>query len=360
MRYIISILLGFSLILLGGCRDIQIKTIINNDGTITRTYVIVQDIQFKKKNFTNITDDEKTNEINRQIESSYFPVDTGWDTKFSFDTIDKETTIRFTKTYKNIKKLQQELRDKDYKLKLLHPKVEINRTFNWFNTINTYKESYNRIFHGQPYEEFFTKEEIKKIREGNINDNDSAQLKYYAWVAYAVIDEVIIIINNETDSVFNLNAWKKFMYDKIAENTFSDPSKENNPFMIPEINKKQEDMDYTDSDMLISSLKRYSDIDIPKEKEKKVHEILKEKMDIYMSLFTDKLRFSVQMPGKIDNNNGDSIKGNTVYWKMNPFIAGAPVEMVLKTRQSNAGIPITIVVIIIAFLSYLLMRKRRR
>lgn len=360
MRYIFSTILVLSLIILSGCRDIQIKTTINNDGTVTRTYIIVQNIQFKKKGFTEFTDDKKTNEIIRQIENSYFPMDTTWETEFSADTTIKETTIRFTKTYKNIKTLQQDFLEKDYKLKPLNPKVEVSRKFNWFNTINTYKESYSRIFHGQPYKAYFTKEEIEKIRNGETTDNDSTQRKYYAWVAYAVVDEVISIINSESDSAFNLNAWKKFMHDKIAENTFSDPTKDSNPFMLPEINGNRDDIDFSDSEMLISSIKRYSDIELPKEKEKLIQEILEQKMDIYISLFTDELLFSVKMPGQIDEHNADSIKGKTAYWKMDPFIAGSPMEMVLITKQSNAGIPITIIAVLIALLSYIMMRKKRR
>ena len=360
MRTLYLTLITIFLLALTGCRDIQIKTIINNDGTVTRTYIIVQDIQFKKKQFKKITEDKKLDEIKRQIESSYFPMDTTWETVFSTDTVNNETTIRFTKTYKNIKKLQQEFVDKNYKLKPLNPKVEVSRKFNWFNTINTYKESYSRIFHGQPYEEYFTKEEIKKIREGETKDNDSTQRKYYAWVADAIIDEVIYIINSESDSAFNLNAWKKFMHDKIAENTFSDPSKESNPFMLPEINGKRNEMDFSDSEMLISSLKRYSDIELSKEEEKRIQQILEQKMEIYMSLFTDNLVFSVKMPGKIDETNGKVTKGKTVVWKLDPFIAGAPMEMIVVTKQSNAGIPITIIAILIALLSYWMLKRKRR
>jgi hypothetical protein len=359
MRYIYISLLSILILALSGCRDIQVKTIINNNGTVSRTYIITQDIQYQNNHLEHFTEEEIEAEIKRQLKSRYFPMDTSWKTEFTIDTAEKKTSIKFTKAFKNIKKLQQDLIDKNYKLKPLNPKIEVIRTYNWFTTTNTYKESYDNIFTGKPYKEYFTKQEIAKIRKGTSDDNDSTQLKYYAWVAYAVVDEVITIINNECDSTVNLNAWRKLMYDKIDQNTFSDPSKENNPFILPEMDSDRDDIDFSDSEMLISSIKRYSDFNLPEEKEALVQKILKQKMDIYMSLFTDNLRFSVKMPGNIDEHNGSSIKNKTVFWKMDPFIAGTPVEMILITKQSNAGIPITIIVIVIALLSYWILRRRR-
>jgi hypothetical protein len=345
---------------LSGCRDITIRTIINNDGTITRTYAVMQDIQLKKNSYTEITEDKITSEINRQIADSYFPIDTAWETQFHADTINQTTTIKFSKTYKNVKKLQEDFDSKNYKLKPLSPKVEVKRNFKWFSTVNIYKESYQRIFKGKPYKEYFTEDEILQIRKGKNSENDSIQRKYYAWVAYAIVDEIITIINSESDSAHNLNAWKKFMYDKISENTFSTPSEDQNPFIIPEISGSRNDFDFSDAETLISSLKRYSDIQLPKEKLASIQRTLEAKMELYMSLFTDNLLFNVKMPGKILETNADSLKGKSIYWKMDPFIAGANVEMIVKTRQSNAGIPITLAVVVIAILSYWMLRKKRR
>lgn len=360
MRPLYIAIFTLVIILLSGCRDIQIKTIVNNDGSITRTYIITKDIQFKKDKYADITEDKIADEIQRNIDNSYFPIDTLWEISFTADTINKEATTKFTNTYKNIKKLQQDFTKENYRLKPLNPKIEIKRTFKWFSTENTYKESYQRIFRGKPYKEYFTKKEIKKIRSGKTKENDSVQRKYYAWVAYAIVDEIITIINIESDSAYNLNAWKKFMYDKISENTFSTPKEDINPFMLPEINSNRQDIDFSDAERLITSIQRYSDINISKEMEKKVQESLEEKVELYMSLFTDHLLFSLKLPGKIVETNADSIKNKTVYWKMDPFIAGAPVEMILKTKQSNAGIPITLVAVIIGFLSFWLIRKKRR
>jgi hypothetical protein len=360
MRLIYTAFLTLVIILLTGCRDIQIKTIVNNDGSITRTYIITKDIQFKKDKYADINEEQISTEIQGIIDNSYFPLDTLWEISFNADTVNKETTSRFSKTYKNIKKLQEDFNKKNYRLKPLNPQVEIKRKFSWFSTENTFKESYKSIFTGKPYKEYFTEEEIKLIRKGKTKENDSIQLKYYAWVAYAIVDEIITIINSESDSTFNLNAWKKFMYDKIAENTFSTPKEDINPFMLPEINSNRNDIDFSDAERLITSIRRYSDVDLTKEKENKVQEILDQKMELYMSLFTDHLLFSIKLPGKISNTNADSLKGKTAFWRMDPFIAGANVEMVLTTKQSNAGIPITIGVIIIAFLSYYFIRKKRR
>ncbi len=348
-------LLIMLMVLTSACREIHVNTIVKNNGNILRSYKVITELHSAQKGSVE-TDAELKQKMVRNI---YFPVDSTWEIKAEKDTANKKEITKYTKLFDNIEGLQEYYETKDFLLKPISPEISVKRSFKWFKTQNTFTESFKPIFEGVDYKEFFTQQEIETIRNDDILQDSLLDLKFTKWVAFHIIHELAVMLENESDEARNLSAWVKAMHEKIERQTLVSPATERNPFNLPELSNQQKELDLSDSELLLESAIDYSGIELSETSKNKIDSLLNRKMEIYMSLYTDKMWFSVEMPGKITNSNADSINKNVAHWKMDPFIVGAPFKMVVVSEQSNAGIIITIAAVLIILLFLWLLKKRK-
>lgn len=348
------LLLALLLLLATGCRDIHVKTSIKNNGEILRSYTVKQD---KHKNGIKKAAREDQSQ-NKELPNLYFPIDTSWTIESHIDTLNNKKVDIYSKQFENSEAIQTYFDAQDYMLKPLSPKLSYKRNFRWFKTINKYSESYRSIFRGVEYKSVFSDKEIELIRAGKMNENDTIQKKFERWVAFHITDEIVWTVQNHTEEKIDLVDWKNIMYKRISMSDNNDPLAENNPFDFPELEEDRKELDLSDFDLLIETIEKYSNIQLSEPERNQIQTSLEQKMDIYMGLYTDDLYFSVKMPGKITQSNADSINGRTAHWKMSPFIVGAPFKMEAVSSQSNAGIVVTLAVILIIIIFIWLIRRK--
>lgn len=345
------IILTVLLLLSQSCREIHVKTVINNNGQIQRSYTLIRDVH---ENGAKVAVQNSLNE--EQLPNLFFPVDTSWKVETHIDTIKNKKISTYSKVFENKDALQHYYDTNQYTLKKLNPRLTLNREFKWLKTINSYSESMDQIFRGKDNLNFFTKTEIINIENGNMND--TLQKKYERWVAYHITDEIAYTVQKFSSEEIELVDWKKIMYERIKMSDNNNPLEENNPFDFPELKEKQKELDLSDFDLLIETIEKYSGNTLSDTIKQQIQTSLEEKMEIYMGLYTDELFYTVQIPGKIVNSNADSVKGNTAYWKLSPFIAGTPFRMEVVSEQSNAGVAVTLGAILIIIIFIWLIRRK--
>ena len=142
-KYFIYLLLLMSAVL-SSCREISIKTTVNNDGSFTRTITIKGD----------------SSEVH-DLDLPY-PVDSSWMQEIHRDTAD--TSVYFctlSKSYKNVDELNSEIRNDTSWRKQIAREVTISKRFMFFYSFLTYKQVYKAAnSFGTDYRAYLNKEDI--------------------------------------------------------------------------------------------------------------------------------------------------------------------------------------------------------
>ncbi|MCK5337441.1 MAG: hypothetical protein KAJ50_01470 [Bacteroidales bacterium] len=292
-KYLIYLLLitGF---ILSSCREITVKTTINNDGSFTRVVTIRGDS----------ADVIKTN--------LPYPIDSSWAKEFVRDTSDSTVFVcTYTRSFKNADALNTEIQNDTSWRRQIKRDLEISKRFMFFYSFITYKQVYkaaNPI--AEDYHEYLNKEDLLWISEVKIPQNkkdsiryDSADARLWKYWANALVNDIMEDLKRGLSQLEDpgLNDFDLSMYlDSIAANVM----------------KWSDGKFEVAIDALVvwsgnPEVARLHDIEPP------IFQDLDD-MNTFLGtlIFSEKYTLEAEMPGLITETNSTMMHGNTVSWDL--------------------------------------------
>ncbi len=333
-KSIVIISLLFTAILISSCREIDVKTIVNKDGSFTRIITITGD----------------STDVYRK--GLPYPIDESWDMYFSKDTTsEKSYKLTYTKTFDGDKPLNQELASDTSWRRHLTRNISVDRTFGFFYSYLTYNETIGAAnpFTELDYRNYISDDDILWLTESKlaINSSDSAKIKQAEDNAESFIKKSFkaAVINMLTDGVVKL---------KDADILIQDVHK-----FQDSISAKVEKWDYNSTSEFVDYFAKLTkNKNVLKIKENSQAEIkeLNNKIELLYEIFgMEDYNVIVEMPGLLTSTNSLSIKGNRVNWNVNTMsFLFKDFQLVSESRIVNsymfiiAGILLLLVVILAA------------
>ncbi len=305
------LLIGFAL---SSCREITIKTTINNDGSFTRLITLKGD---------------SADVIKLDLP---YPVDSSWVREFYSDTSDTTKYIcTYTKTYKNDDLLNAEIHNDTSWRSQIQRDVEISKRFMFFYSFITYRQVYKAAnpmaedYHGYLNNEdllWLSEVKTQQSKKDSIRyDSADARLDRY-WtnaLLIGIMDDLEKGLNQLDEpglKDFDLSLYR----DSIAANVM----------------KWSDGKFEVAIDALVAwsgnpELARLHDIEPP------VFQDLDE-LNIYIAklIFAEKYTLEAEMPGLITETNATMMHGNTVSWDIAPLsFYFEDYEMTVESRVVN-------------------------
>jgi len=324
-KIITTILIVF---LMAGCKEISVRTKINTDGTVERTYSIESDSQKDDNIFP-------------------FQIDSTWKVDVKENPESKKYLHTARKVYPSLNSLQS-----DSSLTLIYGrkkvKLEIDKKFRWFYTYYSYREAYQSltIFNKIPMTDYFTDEEIKDIEAGN--DTSYLKDKVEEWQQrnfYEVLYEMLYIKAGE----FNREELSQSMLKSKKEEIFKELVNTKNNMNTEEVIKSLKVIFKTDAvNQWRSTIDEFNEL------------IEKELENISGG---DKFVNDVILPGLVLNTNAKSIEGGKLTWQFTAEIFSmSDYEMYAESRTANEFAFIITAVLFLGILTLLFLpviRKRK-
>jgi hypothetical protein len=324
-----KILLLFLLLLTGiGCKEISVRTKVNSDGSIERTYTIESDSKEDMNIFA-------------------FKIDTTWKITVRENPDSKKYLHTAVKVYSSPSDFQ-----KDSSLRIIYGRrkveLEADKKFRWFYTYYSYKEVYHSltVFNKIPMTDFFTNEEIKDIEAGY--DSSYLKNKVEEWqqrnfyeVLYEMLYKKAGEFKSEEISQPALKNKKEELFKALVNN-------KNNP----------------ETDEIIKTLEAVFKTDEVNQWKGTVDEFIEIFEKELENLSTgDKFSNDVIMPGLILSTNARSIDGGKLTWKfVGDVFSMSDYVMYAESRTANVFAFIITAIIFVGIMILLLLpalRKRR-
>ncbi|NQT76560.1 MAG: hypothetical protein HQ565_02520 [Bacteroidetes bacterium] len=293
-KYLIYMLLTMSFSL-SSCREISIKTKVNNDGSFTRIITLRGD----------------SSEVVKL--GLPYPVDSTWKREIQRDTSDSSVFIcTHTKAYNDDDELNKDIINDTSWRKQIRRDVKISKRFMFFYSFISYRQVYKAANPVQlDYHEYLNNEDLQWISGEKIPQNkqdsilkDSAENKVEKYLVDAVVEEIIHAMNKGFKQTgdpqlndIDLSLYKDSIASKALE--WSSPGKLENIIDALIIWSGNED---------IAKLKS---IYPP------VFENLYNKIAFFDNLLMmENYTIAVEMPGLITETNSYMLLGNTASWNI--------------------------------------------
>ena len=322
--------LFITIIVFSSCREINISTIVNKDGSFTRIVTITGDS----------SDVFKPN--------LPYPVDNSWEMKFQKDTTDSENyVLTYTKNFNNSTLLNQEFNEDTSWRKKLNRNINVERKLGFFYSYVVYKETIGAAnpFTLLDYKEYISKEDMlwltrKKLAlnssdSSKIEQADDMELKYLLEViTYEVVAVLKKSIEQLNSPVIDFNQVDNYR-DSIA--------------------LKVDDWDFNSSTDFVDYLAEWTN-NSNIYKLKTVNSTLFEKLDNDIQFLEDifdmeDYKVTVELPGIITETNSLSTKGNQVVWNVNASsILFEDYNMIVESRVINSWMFVIAGVILLLFI----------
>ena len=322
--------LFITIIVFSSCREINISTIVNKDGSFTRIVTITGDS----------SDVFKPN--------LPYPVDNSWEMKFQKDTIDSENyVLTYTKNFNNSTLLNQEFNEDTSWRKKLNRNINVERKLGFFYSYVVYKETIGAAnpFNLLDYKDYISKEDMlwltrKKLAlnssdSSKIEQADDMELKYLLEViTYEVVAVLKKSIEQLNSPVIDFNQVDNYR-DSIA--------------------LKVDDWDFNSSTDFVDYLAEWTN-NSNIYKLKTVNSALFENLDNDIQFLEDifdmeDYKVTVELPGIITETNSLSTKGNQVVWNVNASsILFEDYNMIVESRVINSWMFVIAGVILLLFI----------
>ena len=322
--------LFITIIVFSSCREINISTIVNKDGSFTRIVTITGDS----------SDVFKPN--------LPYPVDNSWEMKFQKDTTDSENyVLTYTKNFNNSTLLNQEFNEDTSWRKKLNRNINVERKLGFFYSYVVYKETIGAAnpFNLLDYKDYISKEDMlwltrKKLAlnssdSSKIEQADDMELKYLLEViTYEVVAVLKKSIEQLNSPVIDFNQVDNYR-DSIA--------------------LKVDDWDFNSSTDFVDYLAEWTN-NSNIYKLKTVNSALFENLDNDIQFLEDifdmeDYKVTVELPGIITETNSLSTKGNQVVWNVNASsILFEDYNMIVESRVINSWMFVIAGVILLLFI----------
>ena len=326
------ILLGLfiTIIVFSSCREINISTIVNKNGSFTRIVTITGDS----------TDVLKPN--------LPYPVDNSWEMKFQKDTTGSDNyVLTYTKFFDNSTLLNQEINVDTSWRKKLNRNINVGRKLGFFYSYVVYKETIGAAnpFNLLDYKDYISKEDMlwltgKKLAS---TSSDSSKIKQAEDTAVEYLEEVITaeIVAVLKKSIEQLNS------------PVIDPDQVDN--YRDSIALKVNDWDFNSSTEFVDYLAEWtnnSNFHKLKTVNSTLFENLDDNMQFVVGVFEiEDYKVTVELPGIITETNSLSTKGNQVHWNVNASsILFEDYNLIVESRVVNSWMFVIAGVILLLFI----------
>lgn len=314
IAYII-LLLAFTL---SGCREIDIKTIINKDGSFTRVIKV-------KADSARVLD----------LDLPY-PVDSTWTSELMRDTVDSTQFICIHKKhYSKDEVLQKEIDSDVSWWKSIDREIEISKSFRFFYSYIRYKEIYRAAnpYTILDYKEYISDQDMRWIAgEIPLTAKDSSaqeeiEDKVHKFLEDALVEEFFLSmeeglrkLDDDLLQSIDLRSYK----DSVHEHGLDWLISENGQSPMNSIDKFA---DWTGEEKIL----QLHDIDPP------IFEDFMRKFDLLdMLIGMESFTIAVEMPGLITETNSYMLMGNQVKWTIKDHtIFFEDYEMSVESRVVN-------------------------
>lgn len=331
----ISALIGLicALMLIVGCKDIQISTQINPDGSCERIIVVTGD--------------------STAVASAVYPLpdSLSWSMEVEKDEEDDAIYIyTFKKSFRKVNDLNQELSTEggeEFQIKI---QVELRKRFRWFYTFLTYREIYKALspFNAVPLREAFPEEEVKNP----FDDEAGKEMNKRAeeWIFQNLFEEYINLLIEGAEEL-------------------------QDPAFPPAIVE-------TEKDTLFTIFRKIVDEDEPEDvigfvlettaevfqteavwRLQERIEGLSERVDRFFSFLgkiaEEDYHHTVTIPGLIVDTNAEDVQGNSVSWDEIDF-SWIDMEMWVESRIANKwAVWVTAILLLVGVAAVILITLRR-
>jgi len=319
-KYIISLLLTISF-MLSSCREVNVKTKVNSDGSFSRIITVSGDSSgVVRMDFP-------------------YPIDSTWITEMSRDTIDSTQFIRtYTRHYRNDDLLQQEIKNDTGWWRKIERSIEISKRFRFFYSFVSYKEIYKAANPSTllDYRDYLSNEDLQWI-SGRIplSKNDSLILeeigkKIESYTDDTFVEEFIFALQNGLQNIDDpsVQSIDVGLYrDSIQKYVFSKLLAGEGDY------EKQMVQSF---DMLAQWTQNKKVLQLHKVSPP-VFEDLLNKIEMFELLLNmENFSIEVEMPGLITETNSYNLIGNTVRWRVdNDTFYFEDLEMYVESRVVN-------------------------
>ena len=318
-------------IVMNGCKKIEITTTIHKDGSLERSYKVDAD--------------------SGQVVDSRFPVPS--DSSWAMEWIKERDHHIFVghKEFKDAHQLDQEyavFRDSTYKV---HQSVKLDKKFRWLFTFITFSETFESYnpFTFLPFDGYLSQQELALLQAGV--DSSELEDKVEQWMQRSAFEDLYHNIKQNAlelkdpaidEAVFSIH--KEEFYDLIVDSNESyDAMADTTVAFFNRIFRT------TSFDQMKDSIQSYFDQ-------------IEESMTFLLEVGTNDYAANIIMPGAIIGTNADEIEGNKVSWQIRPkrfFVED--YNLWVESRVINAwAIAVTVAVLIAMAVVLVLTSKRKR
>jgi hypothetical protein len=335
-----NLVLGMVILMmtLGACREINVRTTVNRDGSFTRTITVSGDSAeaFKKE--------------------LPYPVDATWTMTSKKDTAGKgKFIVTYTKNFKDCEALNTAIGSDTSWLGHLVRHTDIRKKFGFFYSYIEYRETYPAAnpFTALPYKAFVTPEDYLWITREHpvVSPSDSIKSKaaedkvmnYLVESATAGVEKVLAM---------GLRKLNDRALDKIKVAEFHDRIR----VLISKGN-------FRDEGVIIDSLRIWtgnSEVNRLKEIQPPLFGDFNRKAELLENLLTmENFHAEIVMPGLITATNSTMLTGNQVSWDVFPMVfLLEDYSMVVESRVINVWAFVLTGIVLLAFLGLVIVKSR--
>jgi hypothetical protein len=333
--------LVFGLVLLilglGACREINVRTTVNRDGSFTRTITVSGDSAdaFKKE--------------------LPYPVDASWSMTSRKDTSGKgKFIVTYTKNFKNNEELKAETERDTSWFSRLPRHIDIRKRFGFFYSYVEYNEIYQAAnpFKLLPYKSFVTADEYLWVTRKHPVQSPSDSVKRKE-AEDKVMNYLLESATAEIEKILDTNI------QKLNEPGLKAIQIRNYHDRIKRVLSDGKSMD---EEMMIDSLKSWSGISVIdrlKEIQPPLFREFNVKIKILENVLTmEEFHVEAGMPGLITGTNSSMLNGNQVSWDVFPM--GFLLEdytMMVESRVINVWAFVLSGIILLGLLLILTMKS---
>ena len=323
-KHAIRLLLAAIALSLFACKEYNITTKINSDGSCERIITV------------------KSDSKNGEGNDNLFPLDKTWKKTTSQNPDD---SLKYVETYSKKFNTVDDLNAWLKKNSSFKIEAALENKFRWFYTYFTYTETYKMTnpFKQLPLENYFSKDEIKKLKDGDINDELSKKLDKYG--AACMLNELFDSLSVEMKKYPEMNPGLLKENESRLSEVLSQSGDEFKTFMeeLEKIYNTKTVWELEDeTGRIIAAIEK---------KAAALWEI--------QSSFTN----NVVMPGLLLDTNSKQVEGNKLTWKIEAiYFTYTDYKMTAESRAANEWAMILtgcIALVFVLGIVYTAVKKRK-
>ncbi len=324
-----------ALLLLTGCREIEVTTEIYPDGSLDRQVVVSSDSEGEMDTAYPLLDDAEWEEESREVEAEG---ETRW-------------TTTYRRSFPDVRALGEVLRPDPSERFAIRPEVELKRRFRWFTTLYAWREYVPKVtpYDAIPLEERFTRAEIDSfLDEGG---GEELRERFEAWQVRNFVED---LVRRAAERVRNegLVGWDAGeLHDRSSA-------------LFDTVMAREDEIDLDDlTPAILDAMKDVYDRDatVLEPAVRVWEEELMAYLEGTRDLGAESYTFRVRMPGLLVETGADEVKGSTATWDLDPDrLHYADFEMTALSRVTNTwALWVTGAVVLLLLLAAAVSRFRR-